>query len=129
MPKLTNRRALKNLRDLYHASTITIKYDLLSSADVIIQSMYIGYTEINLRKDQDPADKNHFISKDDYQGIYRPEGLKVTVLAGGMAGSLWELKISVKAAGDPAFKNLITYPIKVSADGHGHLDIAEFFKY
>lgn len=129
MPKLTTKAAFKSLMNLYDAKDVKINYDLVSSADVIIQSLHIGYTEMKLRKDQDPSDKNHFVSKEEYHGIYREQGLRVSVFAGGMVGGFFELKISLKGAVDPAHKNLITYPIKITTDGQGHLDIADFFNY
>lgn len=129
MAKLTAKAAFKGFMNLYESVEVMIKYDLITSADVIVQSLYIGYTEIKLGRDQDPADKNHFVSKEDYKCVYRDEGLRVTIFAGGMAGGYLELKVSVKPPGSDAYRNLTTYPIRVTTDAQGHLDLADFFKY
>lgn len=129
MAKLTAKAAFTGFMHLYEAAEVMIKYDLISSVDVIIQSLHLGYTEIKLGRDQDPEDKNHFVSKEDYKCIYRDEGLRVSIFAGGMTGGYLELKISVKVSGSDVYKNLTTYPIKVTTDAQGHLDVSDFFKY
>ena len=121
--------SLQNVFTAFDGTAVTIKYDLNSSADVVIQNLYIGYTEIDLGKDQDPEDRNHFVSgSEGYSAVYREQGLRVSVLAVGMMGGFWELKISVKGPGDDDFKNLKANPIKCSTDLKGHLDTNKFVK-
>lgn len=121
--------ALNDFLSLVESKPVEIKYDLVISSDVSIRELYIGYTKMLLKKDQDPADMNHFTSGlNSYKGTWREDGLKVVVIADGMTGGFWKLKISVKSGGIEDFKDINDNPIRITTDNMGHLDHNEFHK-
>lgn len=126
---VTKFDALNTFLNSVATRAVEIKYDLIISTDVSVRELYIGYTKILLRKDQDPEDMNHFSSgTNSYQCTLRTEGLKVLVIADGMTGGYWKLKISLKSSVDGTFKDINDSPIDKRTDDMGHLDHNQFHK-
>lgn len=127
--KETKFDALNSFLTSIGINQVEIKYDLVVSNDVSIRELYIGYTKILLKKDQDTADMNHFSSDlNSYICSWRAEGLKVVTIADGMAGGFWKLKISMKNSVDGNFKDINDSPVTVRTDNMGHLDHNQFHK-
>lgn len=125
--KETKFDALSSFLSAIETGQVEVKYDLVVSNDVSVRELYIGYTKILLKKDQDPEDMNHFSSGlNSYICSWRAEGLKVIVIADGMTGGFWRLRVSVKSGGSETFKELSDNPIQKNTDNMGHLDHNQF---
>jgi hypothetical protein len=122
--------ALNAFLSTVQEEVVQVTYDLVTSADVTLREIYIGYTKINLKKDQDTEDKDHFRNddKNPYECTLRIEGLRVVVIASGLAGGFWVLKVKMKKSEDIVFNDLEDNPIKEKTDEQGHLDHIKFHK-
>lgn len=101
---------------------VEVKYELVTSSDVYLATVYMGYTKIDLVKDQDPANQDQFSSVTPYRCTLKTEGLRIIVIASGHAGASWQLKVEMKKSGDPGFSKIKDSPITMITDEMGHLD-------
>ncbi|KIO77727.1 hypothetical protein TH53_07245 [Pedobacter lusitanus] len=104
---------------------VAVTYSLKKSANVTFleNGFNIGYTNIDLLKDQD-SNPDNFSTKgtQKYLCLQEDDGLQVTLYAGGMTGDFWTLDIQVDGVA------LAANPIKVYTDNKGNLDYNKLIK-
>ncbi len=125
-----NHDALMKVLSTFGREEVLVKYDLVTTSNVSLRTMYIGFTEIELTKDQNPLNRNHFRTSDSksYKCTVTDTGLKVQMIASGMEGDYWELKIKIRKQGATDYTDLSDNPIFEQTGSNGTLDHSEYHK-